>query len=152
MLNYSTHEIERLQDHLQLIRKAGGWTAEEFGEMIGVTKQTISNLENRRSPMTKTQYIAIRAVLDYEVKNNPDNAVLERIISLLLDDEEITEEGLEKAKSAAVYASGAKKTGLNPETVFGTVSALLGAVIAASTIAGANGSWLPRLLGKKNTP
>ncbi len=148
MPDYTSSDIERLQNHLQLIRKAGGWTAEGFGEMIGVTKQTISNLENRRTPLTKTQYIAIRAVLDYEIKNNPDNAVLERIVGLLLDDE-ISEEGLEKVKSAAVYASGAKKTGLNPETVVGTISALLGAVVAASTITGGNGTWLSRLLGKR---
>lgn len=41
------NEIERLQEHLLLIRRAVGWTAEEFGERIGVTRQTINNLEAR---------------------------------------------------------------------------------------------------------
>lgn len=149
MQSYSSKDLERLQDHLQLIRRAGGWTAEEFGEMIGVTKQTISNLENKRTPLTKTQYIAIRAVLDYEVKNNPDNAALDMIISFLLDNENLDKEDLEKAKSAAVYVSGAKKTGLDSKTIMSAISALLGVVITASTIATGNGSWLSRLMGKE---
>lgn len=54
MKNYTEKEITRLQNSLQLIRQAGGWSAEEFGEMIGVTKQTISNLENKKTIMSKT--------------------------------------------------------------------------------------------------
>lgn len=53
---------------LSSIRKIAGWTAATLGDKIGVTKQTISNLENQKSPMTFTQYIAIRAVLDAEVE------------------------------------------------------------------------------------
>ena len=67
MGKYSDTDITKLQNNLLLIRNAGGWTAEVFGDMIGVTKQTISNLENKKTEMTKTQYIAIRAVLDYEI-------------------------------------------------------------------------------------
>ena len=148
MFSYSSGDVERLQDHLQLIRRAGGWTAEEFGEMVGVTKQTISNLENKRTPLTKTQYIAIRAILDYEVKNNPDNAVLDKIITILLDDEDLDKEDLEKVKSAAVYVSGAKKTGLDSNAIMSAISALLGVVITASTMANGTGSWLSRLIGK----
>ena len=39
------NEIERMQKYLQLIRRAVGWSAEEFGERIGVTRQTINNIE-----------------------------------------------------------------------------------------------------------
>ena len=49
------NEIERLQDNLLLIRRAAGWTAEEFGEKIGVTRQTINNLEAKRNKINKTQ-------------------------------------------------------------------------------------------------
>ena len=44
MKNYTEKEITRLQNSLQLIRQAGGWSAEEFGEMIGVTKN--NNVKN----------------------------------------------------------------------------------------------------------
>ena len=60
------NEIERLQDNLLLIRRAAGWTAEEFGEKIGVTRQTINNLEAKRNKLNKTQYIAMRAVIEAE--------------------------------------------------------------------------------------
>ena len=37
-------EIIRMQEYLLLIRRTVGWTAEEFGEKIGVTRQTINNI------------------------------------------------------------------------------------------------------------
>lgn len=57
-------EIIRMQNNLLLIRRTVGWTAEEFGEKIGVTRQTINNIESGRNKLTKTQYIAMRSVLD----------------------------------------------------------------------------------------
>ena len=36
------NEIEKLQEHLLLIRRAAGWTAEELGDRIGVTRQSRS--------------------------------------------------------------------------------------------------------------
>lgn len=82
MKNYTEKEITRLQNSLQLIRQAGGWSAEEFGEMIGVTKQTISNLENKKTIMSKTQYIAIRAVLDWEIAERENDALLTSTVDL----------------------------------------------------------------------
>ena len=39
-------QINRLQKNLSSIRKIAGWTAEVLGNKIGVTKQTISNLDS----------------------------------------------------------------------------------------------------------
>ncbi len=80
-----TEQIGRLQENLHSIRKIAGWTAEDLGNKIGVTKQTISNIENFKVKLTQTQYIAIRAVLEYEVKENPKNVVLAQVIPILLD-------------------------------------------------------------------
>ena len=58
-------ELIRFQQYMLLIRKAAGWTGEEFGNLIGVTRQTINNLEkNNRDKfkLNKTQYIAMRSV------------------------------------------------------------------------------------------
>ena len=65
-------QIKLLQQNLCSIRKIAGWTTQQLGEKIGLTKQTISNLENNKTPMTLTQYIAIRAVLDFEMQTNPN--------------------------------------------------------------------------------
>ena len=48
-------EIARMQENLLLIRRAVGWTASEFGDKIGVTRQTINNIESGRNKLTKTQ-------------------------------------------------------------------------------------------------
>ena len=60
---------EKLQKYLPLIRSAAGWTAEELGKKIGVTKQTISNLENQKTKISKTQYLAIQMVISQKIAN-----------------------------------------------------------------------------------
>ncbi len=79
-------QIQLLQENLRSIRQIAGWTAEQLGENIGVTKQTISNLENMKTSMTLTQYIAIRSILEDEIKLNKDNSsLLQQFITLLVD-------------------------------------------------------------------
>ena len=75
-------EVRRLQDNLLLIRRAVGWTAEELGEKIGVSRQTINNLEANRNKISKAQYIAIRAVLDAEMERSPEDT---KMLALILD-------------------------------------------------------------------
>lgn len=83
------NEIERLQDNLLLIRRTVGWTAEEFGERIGVTRQTINNLEAKRNKLNKTQYIAIRAILDAEMSQSPeDTEMLRFLLDVFIDNPE----------------------------------------------------------------
>ena len=79
-------EIQRMQDNLLLIRRTVGWTAEEFGEQIGVTRQTINNIESGRNKLTKTQYIAMRSVLDVEIAKHPEETeMLKTLLDMLVD-------------------------------------------------------------------
>lgn len=78
-------QIVRLQENLASIRKIAGWTAEELGELLGVSKQNISNLENENTKLSKTQYIAIRHLIEYQAAKKPKNDVLLQIVSLLVD-------------------------------------------------------------------
>lgn len=79
-------EIIRMQKNLLLIRRAVGWTAEEFGEKIGVTRQTINNIESGRNKLTKTQYIAMRSVLDAEMVQKPeDTEMLKVLLDMFVD-------------------------------------------------------------------
>ena len=64
--NERTRQI--LQDNLKSIREILNWTSEDLGNLIGVTKQTISNLETKNSKLTKLHYIAIRTVVDFEIE------------------------------------------------------------------------------------
>lgn len=124
-MNQSTaKEIAKLQDNLPIIRRIAGWTATELGNQIGVTKQTISNLENKKTPMTKTQYIAIRAVLEDEIKSNPDNTVLAETVNILLNAENVSKEDEEKIREALAFVSGAIGTGVSSAAVMAGMAAL----------------------------
>ena len=62
-MNYEK-EKEILQHNLLHFRKSLNMSAQEFGELIGVTRQTINNIESGRSNLTTPQYLAILYVLD----------------------------------------------------------------------------------------
>lgn len=114
-LNERRNQIKRLQQNLSSIRKIAGWTAEVLGEKIGVTKQTISNLENNKSVMNFSQYIAIRSILDAEIANNKENELLPKIVAILLDSEdEIDEDDYSKVQdvveTVAATAAGGTPT------------------------------------------
>ncbi len=150
MGKYSDTDITKLQNNLLLIRNAGGWTAEVFGDMIGVTKQTISNLENKKTEMTKTQYIAIRAVLDYEMEENPNREILKSAVNLALHSDEVSEEDQKKIQA---FVSGAQKIGLDSAAVIAGIGAIIGVVaaeaIASPALVAASGAWLSKLLKNK---
>lgn len=79
-------ELTRMQDNLLLIRRAVGWSADELGERIGVTRQTINNIENKRNRLTKTVYIAMRSILDAEIIQYPeDTEMLRLLLEVLVD-------------------------------------------------------------------
>lgn len=78
-------QIKKLQSNMPLIRKIMGWSAVELADKIGVTKQTVSNLERSKTAMTTTQYIAIRAVLDYEISKRKDRVPVKEILTFLLE-------------------------------------------------------------------
>ena len=58
-----------LQNNLKAIREILNWTSSDLSNLIGVTKQTISNLETQKSRLTKLHYIALRTVIDFEIEN-----------------------------------------------------------------------------------
>ena len=119
--------------------------------MIGVTKQTISNLENKKTVMSKTQYIAIRAVLDYEIAERKDDQVLASTVNLCLNKENLSEDDRKKAQA---FVSGATKAGLDSAAVVAGLATLVGMtameLLASPIVIGATSAWIAKLLkGKK---
>lgn len=149
-------QIDLLQENLQTIRKLAGWSIDDLGERIGVTKQTISNIENKRTKMTLTQYIAIRSVLDYEMREHPENEVLIKSIVLLLDEEEnLSNEDYGKLKEsidtiAAATAGGAEKTALLNmfNAIIGTMAINAGTLFPPIGIVSGlvGGLWLKKIM------
>ena len=76
-------EIQIMQENLCELRKIAGWTAEILAGKLGVTKQTISNLENQKVKLSRMQYIAIRSVFECEVAISKDNTTLRKVMGVL---------------------------------------------------------------------
>lgn len=115
-------QIARLQKNLCALRRIAGWTMEDLGGRIGVTKQTISNLENvnKNTRMTLTQYLAIRSVLDYEAaqrleRDKSDTLLLLAIRKVL--DEDLDEDTLEDAEDNVTLLASAVTGGTPREKV-----------------------------------
>lgn len=61
--------FERMQNYLGTLRRSLGWTEAELGERIGLSRQMISMLENKRCVMRKMQYLAICKVVEDEIRD-----------------------------------------------------------------------------------
>ncbi|MDR0851201.1 MAG: helix-turn-helix domain-containing protein [Clostridiales Family XIII bacterium] len=143
-------QIKRLQQNLAPIRKIAGWTAEMLGDKIGVTKQTISNLENSRTPMSFVQYLAIRMVLDHEIESNKENEVLPKVVALLLDSgDELDDENYLKVQDAAGTIAASAASGTSAEklgSIFGLLTASLPIIIpVVGAIIGGSSHWAKKL-------
>ena len=94
---------DRLQRNLALIRTCAGWNAATLGEMLGVSRQMVSNLETNQSKMTIMQYRAIRQAFSEEIENSPDDTqMLSDLLKALVDEpEKFTSEQLNQILSDA---------------------------------------------------
>lgn len=147
------NEIKKLQVNLSSIRKIAGWTAQDLGKKIGVTKQTISNLENQKTEMTVTQYIAIRTIIDYEIENNKSNEVLPQVVHILVDvpDNKLSDEDRTKITQAVNTLAAASVGGVGLAGLISVSAGLLGSVAGRITasIAIESTSWLKKLMSTK---
>ena len=154
-------EIAHMQENLLLIRRTVGWTAEEFGRRIGVTRQTINNIESGRSRLTKTQYIAMRSILDAEVLQSPpeETEMLRLVLDALVDHPEdySAEERArirEKANMLApsILAGATTRADVSKQWLkdVGALAGLsAGALLGALGVSVGLSSWLGKALGGK---
>lgn len=108
----TNEEMERFNEVFPLVRKAVGWSAEEFGDKIGVTRQTISNLETKKIKISKTTYIAMRFVLDEEMEEHPDETEMLKVVldSFVDNPDKYTDEQREEIRKKTELLSSAVKT------------------------------------------
>ncbi len=127
-------QIERMQKNLLLFRRALGWTAEEFGEKIGVTRQTINNLESGRSTLTKTQYIAMRSVIEREreLLDEDTKKMVSALLDIFVDNaEKYNEQDKERILSRAnmvlpsILAKTARREDVSKD-IISTIGAIIG--------------------------
>lgn len=99
---------ERLRQDLPTIRGVAGWSSERLAELLDVSRTTVVTIENTPGKMTVLQYLAVRALLAAEVKEN-GNELLGQVVTLLVDRENVSEEKKESIRRQAALA--AKKVG-----------------------------------------
>ena len=140
-------EIKRFEEKFPVIRNAVGWSAEEFGEKIGVSRQTINNLENRKYKLTKTTYIAMRYVLDDEMEAHPqETEMLKLVLDSFVDNpSKYSQEAKDKIYketnllSPAIKSKNTNRKEVNKE--WKTILISLGAITATAISAILIGTW-----------
>ena len=110
-------EIGMLQMNLGIIRKLGGWSPKELGDMIGSTKQTIFNLENMKTPMSLTQYIAIRSLIDHAIELNPTDKLLSKSVDILVNNSDAYKpDDLSEIRDNLIVIAAAKSAGITNDS------------------------------------
>ena len=90
-----TQKIIAMQLNLRELRSYAGWTQEELGKMLGVSKQAISMLERSETRLSQAQYVAIRALLGHVKAEKP---LLSKAIDIYFGPENWTNEVFELLK------------------------------------------------------
>ena len=132
-------KVGRLQKHLSLIRTSAGWSAQQLGDRLDVSRQMVSHWETGRNQMTMMQYLAIRQVLEEEIRSgqkNGDTRMLEDVIRVLVDEpESFTDEErtrvLEDANLLAPSIATKKTSRKHASAIWAAV--LAGVAIAVGT-------------------
>lgn len=142
LMGMDERRIKLLQENLEAIRKIAGWTGQRMAEEIGVTRQTIGNLEKGRQKMSKTQYLALRSVLNFEIVNSK-NGELAKIIRVLVDEPaEAAEHDCERGKSEQRFKQTAMSD-LSSTTTAWADPKKIAAVAATAAAAGSFGLAAP---------
>ena len=103
--------MQRFEDNFLLIRKAVGWSAEEFADRIGATRQAINNIENKKNRLSKIMYSAMRYALDDEISSHPEETEMVKVIldAFVDNPEKYTDEQKEEIKNETKLLSSAMK-------------------------------------------
>ena len=124
----SKKQIQNLGFYLPVIRDGFKWSLEDLGKRLGVSKQTIANIEKQarknvedsvleqeikieKDCMTYAQYFTLRTIIGNELEHMPKNDEtkkrIEFVLCVLVDEDmsEISKEDKEKLKktNAAIF-------------------------------------------------
>lgn len=73
--------VSSVGSRFKLLRQAAGWTASQVAEELGVSRQTIVNIETKKTPFSKMQCLAFLNILNERSKTVRD---LEDILKALI--------------------------------------------------------------------
>jgi len=104
-------EIKRLGETLAAIRMLASWSLDDLAIETGIPKHRLKAIEFGRQ-MTKTEYLAIRVIIEDAVYSSDEESVFPAAVCLLLDDCDTTDKTSDMKKFVidsliAVAATGA---------------------------------------------
>lgn len=62
--SFKDEYVPRLQNHLKRIRKVLGLNAEALGDLVGLSRQQINNIEGHRIDLKKSTYLALMIAIE----------------------------------------------------------------------------------------
>ena len=151
---------------LAKLREEKGVSARDMSLSMGQNPGYINNIESGRNKLTKTQYIAMRSVIDAEIVKHPEETqMVETLLDMLIDHPENYSKAdynelIEKANlmSPSILAGTATRETVSKEWM--KAAGAIGAVVASTVavpLAGtpivgtAVGGWLAKAVrSKKN--
>lgn len=160
----SKKQMQNLGFYLPVIRDGFKWSLEELGNRLGVSKQTIANIEKQarknvedsvleqeiqieKDCMTYAQYFTLRTIIGNELESLPKNDEMKKriefVLCVLVDEDmsEINEADREKLKknNAAIFLKDiTSKTAM--VSLLATLSTTLGLVTPVASIIAAVGA------------
>lgn len=146
MAGESSYEIQIMQDNLCDLRKIAGWTAETLAGKLGITKQTVSNLETQKVKMSRVQYIAIRAVFECEIYVRHENTVLRKVLGLLFSYEQYYLSHQGEVRNAMTAIASIAAAGISGLQLHSSAVALLAPLGKMVSIQNMNGNNTPSLM------
>ena len=151
-------EMQIMQDNLSDLRKIAGWTAEVLAKKLGITKQTISNIENQKVKISTIQYIAIRAVFECELASNPTNPTLRKVMEVLFQAmPPVYSSRKEDIRAAMISIASISAAGLSGLQLHSSATALLAPLGSAAVQMGSSHigepslKWLQRHLNNSDS-
>lgn len=151
MSNVNKQMVRKMQDNFIPIRKIMGWRQQDLADKLGVSKQTINNIENNRQELNKAQYIAIRMIIWCEIdeRSEDEQVFLKGAIAAILGDFDDADEEIKKTRDLAIMFTGAFISGLAVAT--GAALASMGegafnsALLKLSKMTLKQSKWLEKL-------
>ena len=134
-------EIELFRKNMLILRKLSGWTAEQLGNKVNKSKQSIINIERNNASLTKNNYLLLRRAFDIEADERAEKGdmVLRQAMNILLNPEETKDEDDDCQEKFNIIAD-AQKRGDDPRRIKIMMNSFFknkGAIAAAATALGA---------------
>lgn len=80
MFSIDDKEVKNMQSKVRLIRQTLNIGLVDFANLLGVSRQTVYNIENNKSSLTKTQYLAILTVIKMALNEQPEKQEIVDVI------------------------------------------------------------------------